>query len=367
MLQYQIALTMLPNIGDIKAKNLVAYCGSVENVFREKKNKLLQIPGIGSVIAESFNKKDIALKAAEEEIAFIEKHKITPLFYLDEEYPTRLKNFTDCPVMLYYKGNANLNSKRVVSIVGTRNATDYGKTVCKQIVEGLAEEGMLVVSGLAYGIDICAHKAALSNNLDTIGVLGHSLKQLYPTEHRAIAQKMIEHGGLLTQFHSKSKFEPSNFPARNVVIAGMGDAVIVVESKRKGGALITAEIANSYSRDVFAVPGKAGDKCSEGCNYLIKANKAALVENADDIKYLMGWDDKKRSSKPKQTALFTELKAEERIIVDILKESQETSIDLICNKAELSTGKIAETLLNLEFAGIIKSMPGKIYKLVQCL
>ncbi len=364
MLQYQIALTLLPNIGDIRAKSLVAYCGGAEAIFSEKKQNLLKIPGIGSFLATSLDKRDEALKLAEEEIKFIETNHIKPLFYLDKDYPVRLKEFTDCPVMLYYKGNANLHSKRVVSIVGTRDATDYGRIICKKIVEGLAEVDMLIVSGLAYGIDICAHKEALANKMNTVGVLGHNFLHLYPSAHRDVAQKMLEQGGLLSQFNSKAKFEPANFPARNVVIAGMADAVIVVESKIKGGALITAEIANSYSRDVFAVPGKVGDKCSEGCNYFIRNNKAALVESAEDIKYFMQWDSNKQTSKSKQTVLFTELKPEEKIITDLLKQNNDSGIDFLCNQSQMTTGKIAETLLNLEIAGIIKCLPGKIYKLV---
>ena len=365
MLLYQIALTLLPNIGDIRAKSLVAYCGGAEAVFSEKKQNLLKVPGIGTIVAQSLDNRKEALELAEEEIAFIEKHKITPLFYLDKEYPFKLKNCPDSPVMIYYRGNANLNSKKIISIVGTRNATDYGKSLCKKIIKGLAELDVLIVSGLAYGIDVCAHKEALANNLDTVGVLGHNFTRIYPSEHKDIAKKMLEQGGLISQFNSKAKFEPINFPARNAIIAGIADATVVIESKKKGGSLITAEIANSYSRDVFAVPGKAGDKYSEGCNYLIKSNKAALIESADDIKYFMSWDNVKKDKKPKQTVLFTELKPEEKIIVDILTENGELSIDYICNKAQMNNSKIAETLLNLEFAGIIKNLPGKIYKLIQ--
>jgi DNA processing protein len=367
MLLHQIALTLLPNIGDIRAKNLVAYCGGVEAIFTEKRQNLLKIPGIGNIVAESISSKNGIFNRAEEEIKFIEKHKIQPLFYLSDEYPAKLKECPDSPLMLYYKGNADLNKKKILSIVGTRSATDYGKIICKQFVKALSDLDILIVSGLAYGIDICAHKEALSNDLMTVGVLGHGLDRIYPIEHKSVAQQMLEQGGLLTSFMSKTKPDKMNFPARNAIIAGIADATLVVESKIKGGALITAEIANSYSRDVFAVPGKIGDKCSEGCNYFIKANKAALVESAEDIKYFMQWYSNQKNAKPKQTVLFTELKPEEKVITDILKDNNESSIDFLCSQSQMTTGKIAEILLNLEIAGVIKSLPGKIYKLVSSL
>ncbi len=363
MLLHKIAITLIPNIGEIRAKNLIAYCGGLENVFNEKKEKLAKIPGIGSIAANSFSNLKDVFKRAEEEIVFIEKHKITPLFYLDKEYPFRLKQCADSPLMLYYRGNADLNNSKILSIVGTRTATDYGKSITKKIVNGLSDLDILIVSGLAYGIDICAHKASMQNNLKTVGVLGHGLDRIYPDLHRGTAKKMLDCGGLLTKFMSKTKPDKMNFPERNAIIAGLADAVVIIESKMKGGALITGEIANSYSRDVFAVPGKVGDKCSEGCNYFIKANKAGLVENADDIKYFMSWDSPVKKEKQKPAELFRVLTADEQIIVDILKENKESSIDYLCNNTQFSTSKIAELLLNLEFAGIIKSNPGKIYQL----
>ena len=277
-LKYQIALTLIPGVGDVLAKNLISYCGSAEEVFKQKKAQLFKIPDIGPVIAESIVKFN-SFKRAEEEIKFIEKYKIQPLFYLDKTYPERLKQCYDSPPLLYYKGNVELNQTKILAIVGTRKASDYGKAITEEIISGLSQEGILIISGLAYGIDIYAHKAALKNNLNTIGVVGHGLDTIYPAIHKPVAEKMINQGGILTEFMSKTKMSPENFPARNRIVAGISDAVLIVEAAEKGGALITAEIANSYNRDVFAIPGRSIDTVSRGCNYLIKSNKAALVES----------------------------------------------------------------------------------------
>ena len=365
-LKYQIAITLIPGVGDVLAKNLISYCGSAEAVFKEKKSKLEKIPDIGSVRAEAvLQNSDDALKRAEKEVEFIEKYKITPLFFTDKNYPTRLKNCDDAPVMLYYKGNAHLNESKIISIVGTREATEYGKSICKKLIEDLTKHNVIIVSGLAYGIDITAHKAALKNNLQTIGVLAHGLDRLYPSIHKSTAEKMIKQGGLLTEFLSKTNPDAENFPSRNRIVAGMSDAVIVVESGKKGGALITAEIANSYNRDVFAVPGKVGDVYSQGCNRLIKSNKAVLIESAADIEYVMGWEEKTTNGEKKnnQKKLFIELKPEEKILVDLLNENQPLDIDTLCFRSKFTMSKAASVLLNLEFSGIVKSLPGKIYQL----
>ena len=360
MLIYKIGITLIPGVGDITAKKLIAYCGGIEAVFKEKKANLIKIPGINESFAKLIISQNV-LSRAEEEIKFIEKYKITPLFYLEKDYPERLKNCNDSPVMLYYKGNANLNSQKVLSIIGTRNATDYGKNICKKIIEDLSSLDILIVSGLAYGIDICAHKISLENNLQTVGVLGHGLHTLYPSVHKPIAEKMINNGGLLTEFISKTKPDTGNFPMRNRIVAGMTDAVLVIETKKKGGSLITAEIANSYNRDVFAIPGRHHDETSQGCNYLIKSNKAALVESADDIIYQMNWEEKK-SKKSIQKKLFVELSPDEKTIMDLLNEFENLPIDTLCNKTELGHGKISAALLNLEFSGLVKCLPGKVYQ-----
>ena len=351
---------MIPGIGDINGKKLVSYCGSAEAIFKEKKRNLQKIPGIGESTVNSIISHKV-LARAEEEIEFINKYNITPLFYLDKDYPKRLTHCIDSPVMIYYKGNADLNAPRIVSIVGTRRATEYGKETCNKIIEGLSDLNVLVVSGLAYGIDTNAHKAALKNNLDTVGILAHGLDRIYPAANKSLAEKMVHHGGLITDFISKTNPDRENFPKRNRIIAGISDALIVIESAIRGGALITANIANSYSRDVFALPGKINDTYSEGCNFLIKTNKAALIQSAKDVKYIMLWESKNEKTS-KQQKLFVELSPEEEQIVNIIKQNKEASIDQIVLESKFTNSKIAAILLNLEFKGVIKSLPGKMYK-----
>jgi DNA processing protein len=360
LLIYQIGITLIPGIGDVNGKKLISYCGSAEAVFREKKRNLLKIPGIGQSTVNSIVSQKV-LERAEQEIVFIEKFGIKPLYFLDKEYPGRLKHCIDSPILLYFMGNADLNAERIVSVVGTRRASDYGKEYCDKIIEGLSDVNVLVVSGLAYGIDTQAHKAALHHNLPTVGVLGHGLDRIYPYANKSMAEKMINQGGLLTDFISKTNPDRENFPKRNRIVAGLCDALIVVETAMKGGALITANIANSYNRDVFAVPGKLGDKFSEGCNFLIKTNKAALIQSADDIKYIMQWDLLDRKA-PKQRKLLIELTPEEEKVVNVIKNDKEVSIDYIVSQSGLSNSKVASALLNLEFEGVVKSLPGKMYK-----
>jgi len=362
MLLYQIGITLIPGVGDIVGKKLIAYCGSVEAVFKEKKKLLLKIPGIGGHTVNSIINQNI-LERAEQEIKFIEKYKINTLFYLADKYPYRLKQCEDSPMLLFYKGNADLNSPKIISIVGTRKASEYGKEICISLIEGLIEQNILIISGLAYGIDTCAHKTSLENNLKTVGVLAHGLDMVYPQLNKFLAEKMIKSGGLLTEFLSKTIPDRENFPKRNRIIAGLSDAVIIIESAVRGGALITADIANSYNRDVFAVPGRLNDKYSKGCNNLIKTNRAALVQSAEDIKYIMGWEITKKKPK-KQQRLFIKLSPEEETIVNILKEKQELGIDKIGSLSKLSASKVASALINLEFEGIIKCLPGKVYRMI---
>lgn len=361
-LKYKIAVNLIPGIGDIIAKKLIAYCGGIEAVFKEKKNALIKIPGVGQTIAASIVSANV-FSRAEEEIVFIEKNHIEPLFYLDDNYPQRLKHCSDSPVMLYYKGNADLNNKHVLAVVGTRRCTDYGKKVCRQLIEELKHHNLLIVSGLAYGIDYCAHKAAIEFNLPTVGVVAHGLDSLYPAAHKATAEKMICNGGLLTEFMSKTNPDRENFPKRNRIVAGMVDAVLVVETAERGGALITAEIANSYSRDVFAIPGKIDDAFSKGCNYLIRTNKAALVENATNLEYMMGWEIKKKNE-GRQQKLFVELTEDEKSLFDLLNANASLPIDELSYRSNMPMSKVAATLLGLEFQGLIKCMPGKMYQAV---
>jgi DNA processing protein len=363
-LKYQIALTLLPRIGSVLAKNLVSYCGSVEEIFRRKKYQLEKIPGIGAERTNAILSHAV-FRRAEAEVLFIRKHGIKTFFYLDKEYPARLKNCDDAPVLLFLKGDVELNPSRIVSIVGTRNATGYGKQVTEMIVEGFSKYNVTLVSGLAYGIDIIAHKVALKNKLPNIGVLAHGLDRIYPAVHKPIAEKMIHHGGVLTEFISKTNPDRENFPSRNRIVAGMTDATLVIESAKKGGALITADIANSYNRDVFAIPGKIGEQYSEGCNELIRLNKAMLIESAEQVAEMLNWNvDSPGKKANRQLNFFHEFKAEEKVLVEILRQKGKLTIDTITLQSSMPMSKVSSTLLSLEFAGVLRSLPGKAYELV---
>jgi len=359
---HEIALTLIPGVGTITAKKLVAYCGSAEAVFKENNPRLKKIPRISDAIINAIHAPGIFTRA-EKEALFIEKYQIKTLFFLNDDYPLRLKQCIDSPLMMYYKGNADLNAPRILGIVGTRTPTEQGKEICRVIVEGLSSGNVIIASGLAYGIDSCSHRSALDNGLKTIGVLGHGLDRIYPNQNRQLAEKMIQNGGLLTEFITNTKPDRENFPMRNRIIAGMSDAVLVVEAALKGGALITAEIADSYNRDVFAVPGRVNDTYSAGCNRLIKKNKAAMVESAEDIIYLMGWEDKALKTKSVQKQLFFEYTADEESVVNYLKTNTESSVDILCSETGMHMSRLATALLNLELEGIIIALPGKIYRL----
>lgn len=362
---YKIAVGMIPGIGCITAKKLIAYTGSVEGIFHEKKSKLLKIPGIGEILANEIVNSNV-IKQAEKEISFIEQYDIQPYFYLDEDYPERLKLCNDSPLILFTKGNANLNAQKIISIVGTRKATQYGKSICEKLVAELAElkHNPVIISGLAFGIDITAHKAALKNKLATIAVLGHGMKTIYPAAHTRYAKEIVKNGSLITEFTSEIPADRPLFVRRNRIIAGLADATIVVESGEEGGALITADIANSYNRDVFAVPGRTEDTMSKGCNKLIKTNKAYLLESIGDLEYMLGWEHSSAKSKTVQKELFHNLTEEEKLIIEIIRNNNELAIDLICHEAEMPVSKVSPILLNLEFAGLVRSLPGKVYKTV---
>lgn len=366
-LKYKIALSLIPKVGHVTARKLVAYVGDYDGIFKETKKNLLKIPDIGETLASNIVNSNV-LPLAEKETEFIEKNNIRVIFYLDKDYPERLKHCYDAPVLLYSKGELSMNSRKVLSIVGTRKATDEGINFCEKLVAALAQRGHhpLIVSGLAYGIDAAAHNAALDNNLPTIAVLGHGMDIIYPASHKSLAKKIEEEGLLVTDFPSKAIRDKNNFVKRNRIIAGLSDATIVVESGVKGGALVTADIAHSYNRDVFAVPGRVTDEYSKGCNHLIKINKAALLEKVEDIEYILAWEpDEDKKQKSIQRNLFVELNDEEKKIVEILKSSpDEIPIDSICLKAQLPTSKVSPILLELEFKGVLKTLPGKLYKLI---
>ncbi len=362
-LTYQIGLTLLDGVGDVLAKNLVAYCGSAEQVFKTSKAQLEKIPGIGSYTSNAILKSKTVLERAELEVKFINDNAIQALFFTDKKFPQRLKNCSDSPVMLYYKGNADLNAEKIVAVVGTRTPSPYGKHMTEKFISDLMNTGCLVVSGLAYGIDITAHKASLDNGLSTVGVLAHGLDRVYPSVHSTHAEKMISQGGLLTEFMSDTNPDKENFPKRNRIVAGMCDALVVVESKRGGGSLITSTIANSYNKDVFAFPGRAGEVLSEGCNGLIKSNRANLIESTADLMYIMNWNQETKKKATNQIPLLLKLSPEEESIVKAFDNKQQLHVDEICYATNFPISKTSGHLLQLEFSNVIKSLPGKIYQL----
>jgi DNA processing protein len=361
---FQVALGMLPGIGPVSAKRLVSYCGSAGEVFRQKKSSLLKIPHIGVAIAGSLKNKEVLLRA-ETELKFAEKRDIRILFYTDADYPNRLKQCYDSPAILFLQGNISLDYKYIVSVVGTRKVTKYGEELTDKLISDFSSKEILIVSGLAYGVDICAHRAALNYGLSTVGVLAHGLDLLYPSAHKSTAKKMLEQGGLLTDFPSATKPEPENFPMRNRIVAGLCDATIVIESGESGGSMITAEFANNYNRDVFAFPGRVGDPFSAGNHKLIKKNKAALCESAADILAFMGWDEvASKEKKSKQTEMILPLNSDEEQIVNALRDHGNVYIDEICASSGFGSGKVSAILLTLEFSGVVKSLPGKFYRLM---
>jgi len=363
-LLHQLALTLVPNIGPVQARTLVDHFGEPSTIFKAKKSALESLEGIGEVRARSI-KSFADFKRAEEELAFIEKYKITPLFITNPLYPQRLLHCYDPPTMLYYRGKANLNTDKIIAIVGTRSKTDYGRQLTENLLADLKEQQVLVISGLALGIDAIAHKAALKYALPTIAVVAHGLDKIYPPEHTVLAKDIIkQQGGLLTEFRSKTKPDKHNFPSRNRIVAGMSDAVVVIETDIKGGSMITAELANGYNKDVFAFPGRTSDNKSAGCNYLIKNNKAILATGAQDIIDTLGWAEKNNQLKKVQKELFIQLSDEEKRIVDLLSEKETTAIDELRIKSNLNASTVAAVILNLELQNVIVSLPGKLYKLL---
>mgnify|MGYP003305970497 CR=1 FL=1 len=314
-----IALQHIPGVGSITAKRLVEGAGSAAQIFEHRTELPSIIPGIQPALVKSLDS-PLAHQRAEREMEFIDKHHITCIGYHDEAYPYRLRECVDAPTLLFYRGNTTLNPHRVISIVGTRKCTDYGRDLCEALVRDLSAQcpDTLIVSGLAYGIDVCAHRAAIKYGLPTVGVLAHGLDRIYPAAHRNVAKAMLENGGLLTEFMSGTESLPAYFVRRNRIVAGMADATVVVESASSGGSLITASIAHSYSRDCFAFPGRVTDENSKGCNALICSNRAALITCAADFVEAMNWSVSKQVEKPRQMELFTNLTPEEEIVMQQL-------------------------------------------------
>lgn len=354
----EIAFTMIPLVGPILARQLIAYCGSVEAVFRESRRHLKSIPGIGEEIASNITHAANAFDAAEEELAHLEKEAISYIFYLDPRYPPRLLHLPDAPLLLYTKGNVNLHPERSVAIIGTRKPTAYGKSMTEEILDALASSDITMISGLAYGIDITAHKKCLELRIPTIGVMGSGMSCLYPDVHRPVAEKMMAQGGIITEFCYDTGPDAVNFPMRNRIVAGLCDVLIVIESGIKGGSMITAALANDYNKDVVALPGRKIDRNSAGCNHLIKNQQAHLVETGEDILNLMSWHRKSRQQNY-QTDLFTSLTDNERKIYSLIVEAGEKDIDTLAFQSKTTPGELAALLLTLEFKGAIRSLPGK--------
>lgn len=357
-----VALHFVPGIGDFLVKQLVSYCGSADQVFKQSRGRLLKIPGIGEITAEAI-RQGKAFDRAEKEFRKAEREDTEILFFTDRAYPSRLKNIEDAPSLLYVKGNVNLNQPRTIAIVGTRQATSYGKEQVDRLIEELVPYGPLIISGLAYGIDIHAHKQALKHGLNTVGVLGSGVDIIYPAAHKETAKRMTNHGGLITENCFGTQPDAHNFPARNRIIAGLCDALIVVEAAAKGGALITAEIANSYNKDVFAIPGNIGHTYSEGCNKLIKINKASLLMSVKDLEYIMNWNVGSEKSSPQLSLDLSSLEPEEQSVLKVLQEKNvPMMIDNLSIKTGMGQGLLASLLLSLEFKNVVVSLPGKMYK-----
>lgn len=361
-LLYQLALTMIPDIGAITARKLIAYVGSPEGVFNEKPATLRSIPGIGPYLERQIKSQDFVAEA-EKEIILMEKYKVNYSYYQDPDYPWRLKNCDDGPLLLFYKGSPDFGRTRLLSIVGTRNASSYGREICGNIISELAIKypDLVIVSGLAYGIDITAHRAALEYGLDTFAVLAHGLNTIYPSSHADIAMRILKQGALLSDFHSTVKPERNNFLRRNRIIAGLSEATLVIESGEKGGALITAEIASSYNREVFAVPGRATDTYSKGCNRLIQRNIAALVESASDIENLLNWESTKPLRDP-QITISAYLTEEEKLIIQTINKEPGIGQEILSIRCGIPIHKLLGTLLKMELNNWISVLPGNQYK-----
>jgi DNA processing protein len=359
-----LALHFIPGIGDYLIRQLVSYCGSAEKVFKTPKGKLLKVPGIGEITAESI-RQGKPFAEAEKEMRKAEKENVQLVFFTDKNYPSRLRQVNDAPSMLYVKGNINFENPKTIGIVGTRQATPYGRERVEELIKSLVAHQALVVSGLAYGIDIHAHKHALKNDLPTVGVMGSGMDVIYPASHAEIAKKMMDNGGLVTEHRFGTQPDAHNFPARNRIVAALCDAVIIVEAAEKGGALITADIANSYNKDVFAYPGNVGQSHSAGCNNLIKSNKAHLIVSIKDLEYIMNWTVDTVPPK-KENFTLEGFEPNERIVLNALIENnKQLMIDELSWRTNIPMSQLAGLLLGLEFKGVISTLPGKVYKLIK--
>jgi len=360
-----IALTLCEGVGHINAKRLIDEMGSAAAVFENRLHLRELIPDISQRLVDMLDCPD-AFKRAEKELDFVEKNQITCLTIKDENYPSRLRECDDAPIVLFFKGNADMNRLHVVSMVGTRMATQYGKQFCADFVRDLASlcPDVMIVSGLAYGIDIHSHRAAMDNHLPTIGVLAHGLDRIYPYHHQQTAKEMLSNGGLLTEFLTGTEPEAYNFVSRNRIVAGMTDATIVVESAIKGGSLVTASLANTYNRDCFAVPGRINDEKSKGCNYLIRDSKASLITNAEDFINAMGWQTPSAKPDAIQRNLFVDLTEEEALVVNLLQQRGDLHVNTLTVETNMPIHQLTSLLFGLEMKGVVKALVGGVYHLL---
>lgn len=362
-LLHALALLKVDGIGDIVAKKLITHCGSAQAVFEAKKKALLAIDGVGEVLFKKLQDHSV-FQLAEKELQFVEQQNISCLYYQEASYPERLKHCIDGPLVLFQSGNIDFQNRKLINIVGTRQVTPYGTEFTKKLIADLAPLNPIIVSGFAYGIDIVAHQAAMENNLQTIGVLAHGLNQIYPKMHQKYMAKMEQNGGFMTEFWSTSNPDRENFIKRNRIVAGMCEATVVIESAEKGGSLITANLANDYNRDVFAVPGRVSDKFSQGCNNLIKTQRAHLLNSAADLIYILNWDLQEKKVTPIQKQLFVSLTDDEQKIYDYLQNKQPELMDIIALDCDLPIFKISSLLLNMELKGVIRPLPGKLFEAI---
>lgn len=359
---YLLALQKVEGVGDIIAKKLIHHLGSAEAVFTSKSSQIATIDGIGRSLLQKLKDKTV-FQQAEKELKFIQDNNINVTFFKDHDYPNRLQHCIDSPILLFNAGNINLENRKIISIVGTRQITSYGTDFCKNLIADLAPLNPIIVSGFAYGVDIVAHQAAMDNNLQTIGVLAHGLNQVYPKTHKKYMARMEENGGFMTEFWSTSNPDKENFVKRNRIVAGISEATIVIESAEKGGSLITANLANDYNRDVFAVPGRISDKYSQGCNNLIKTQRAHLLTSAADLVYILNWEIEK-TEKTIQKQLFITLEPEEQKIVDFLQKNGKEQMDLIALGCGIPVFKLSSILLTMELKGVLRPLPGKLFEVI---
>ena len=355
-----LALLKVDGVGDIMGKKLLNSFGDASAIFKAKSSQLAAVDGIGSVLLKNLKDKSVFEKV-DKELSFIKNNNIQISFFQDENYPERLKHCIDAPILIFTAGNLDFKNKKIISIVGTRQITSYGTDFCKKLIEDIAPLDPVIVSGFAYGVDIVAHQAAMDFNLQTVGVLAHGLNQIYPRTHKKYMARMEEKGGFITEFWSDSNPDKEKFVRRNRIVAGMTEATIVIESADKGGSLITANMANDYNRDVFAVPGRVTDKYSQGCNNLIKTQKANVLTSAADLIYMLNWDIKE-NPKTIQKELFVELEPVEQTIYDFLQKNGKELLDIIAIECDIPIFKLSGILIGMELKGVIRPLPGKLFE-----